>query len=94
MDQSGIQKFRMVIDYRKLNEETKSDKFPLPNIQELFSKLQGNEYFTTLDLTSGYHQILMDDDSIELTAFSTPDGHDEFLRMPFGLKMHLPLFKE
>ncbi|CAF4906430.1 unnamed protein product [Pieris macdunnoughi] len=86
MDQSGVKKWRMVIDYRRLNEGTKSDKFPLPNIEELFSKLQGNNYFTTLDLTSGYHQILMENHSIEKTAFSTPNGHYEFLRMPFGLK--------
>lgn len=86
LDQSGIPKWRMVIDFRRINEVTKSDKFPLPNIDELFSKLQGNFYFSTLDLTSGYHQILMDEQSIEKTAFSTPDGHYEYLRMPFGLK--------
>lgn len=85
-DQSGQIKWRMVVDYRRLNEQTKSDKFPLPNIEELFSKLQGNNYFSTLDLTSGYHQILMEPNSVEKTAFSTSDGHYEFLRMPFGLK--------
>lgn len=86
LDSSGKTKWRMVIDYRRLNEITVSDKFPIPNIQEILDQLDGAKYFTTLDLTSGFHQIPLSSESIEKTAFSTPYGHFEFTRMPFGLK--------
>lgn len=86
LDASGKPKWRMVIDFRKLNEQTRSDKYPLPNIEDIFSQINDSKIFSTLDLTSGYHQIMMDKDSIEKTAFVTPDGHFEYLRMPFGLK--------
>lgn len=85
LDASGIKKVRMVIDYRKLNQETIKDKFPLPNIEDVLNRLKGAKYFSTIDLTSGFHQVLMDEDSIPKTAFSTENGHFEFLRMPFGL---------
>lgn len=83
-DASGKVKYRMVIDYRRLNDITIDDKYPLPNICDLFDKLGKSNYFTTLDLASGFHQIEMFD--TEKTAFSTQNGHYEFLRMPFGLK--------
>lgn len=57
LDKDEVQKWRMVTDYRKLNEQTRSDKFPLPNIKDIFSQLNGNQIFSTLDLTSGHHQI-------------------------------------
>lgn len=85
-DASGIPKFRMAIDYRGLNEITINDKFPIPNMDEILDKLGKCQYFTTLDLAKGFHQIEMDPDSIQKTAFSTKKGHYEYTRMPFGLK--------
>lgn len=85
-DASGKQKWRVVVDFRKLNEKTIDDKYPLPNITDLLDKLGKCQYFTTLDLASGFHQIEMCEQDIEKTAFSTDHGHYEFLRMPFGLK--------
>lgn len=86
VDNSGEQKWRIVIDYRKLNEVTIEDKFPIPNIESIFDKLGRAQYFTTLDLAKGFHQILVDEKDRPKTAFSTPQGHYEFVRMPFGLK--------
>lgn len=85
-DASGKVKWRLVIDYRRLNERTVEDKYPLPNICDILDKLGRAQYFTTLDLASGYHQVEMHPNDIEKTAFSTERGHYEFLRMPFGLK--------
>lgn len=85
-DNSNIQKFRIVVDYRRLNQITIDDKYPLPNIDSILDKLGKAQYFSTLDLAKGYHQILMDEKDIEKTAFVTPSGLYEFVRMPFGLK--------
>lgn len=76
----------MVIDYRKLNENTIDDKYPLPNISDILDKLGKCNYFSTLDLANGFHQIEMRQEDIPKTAFSTDTGHYEFRRMPFGLK--------
>ena len=75
----------MCIDFRALNKITKRDKYPLPIIDDQIDRLGGKSYFISLDLTSGFYQIPMDPESIEKTAFITPDGQYEFLRMPFGL---------
>uniref|UniRef100_A0AAG5DCG3 RNA-directed DNA polymerase n=1 Tax=Anopheles atroparvus TaxID=41427 RepID=A0AAG5DCG3_ANOAO len=85
-DASGKKKIRVVIDYRKLNDKTVNDKFPMPQIEDILDNLGKSSYFTTLDLKSGFHQIEMDPLYREKTAFSTPNGHYEFNRMPFGLK--------
>ena len=85
-DSQGKVKWRMVIDYRALNEKTISDAYPLPNITDILDQLGGAKYFSTLDLASGFHQIPMDPASKSKTAFSTPFGHYEYKRMPFGLK--------
>lgn len=86
MDHSGKPKFRVVVDYRKLNEKTVEDKYPLPQISELLDKLGRCQYFSTIDLKSSFHQIEMDPESIAKTAFSTPTRHLEWTRVPFGLK--------
>lgn len=85
-DASGKQKWRLVIDYRKLNEKTISDRYPLPNITEILDKLGKCMYFSTLDLASGFHQIEMDPEDVKKTAFTVEGGHFEYVRMPFGLK--------
>lgn len=86
MDNSNIKKWRIVTDYRKLNEITIDDKFPIPNIENILDKLGKAQYFTTLDLAKGFHQILVGKEDQKKTAFSTPFGHYEYIRMPFGLK--------
>jgi hypothetical protein len=86
MDASGKTKWRIVVDYRKINEKTVDDRYPLPNINNILDKLGKCQYFTTLDLASGFHQIEMDPESIPKTAFNVENGHYEYVRMPFGLK--------
>lgn len=77
---------RMCVDYRRLNEITLAMKFPLANVRDCLDRLSGSRYFCTLDLKSGFHQMPLHPESIPLTAFVTPDGLYEFLRVPFGLK--------
>ncbi|XP_076546690.1 uncharacterized protein LOC143305763 [Osmia lignaria lignaria] len=92
-DAKGNKRWRMVIDFRALNEKTLSDKFPLPNITEILDKLGGAKYFTIFDIANGFHQVQMDPKDCPKTAFTTPDGHFEFVRMPFGLKNAPPTFQ-
>ena len=84
-DAQGNKKWRMVIDYRALNERTVGDAYPLPNITDILNQLGGARYFSVLDLASGFHQIPMHPNSVAKTAFTTPFSHFEFMRMPFGL---------
>lgn len=86
LDASGHKKWRLVIDYRKLNEKTLDDRYPIPNITDILDKLGKCQYFSTLDLASGFHQIELAKRDIHKTAFSVESGHYEFVRMPFGLK--------
>lgn len=87
-DASGKTKWRLVVDFRKLNEKTVDDKYPIPNLTDILDKLGKCQYFTTLDLASGFYQVEMHPDDIHKTGFSVADGqgHFEFLRMPMGLK--------
>ena len=79
--------YHPVIDFRKVNALTVPHHYLLPVLSELLQSFgKDNKIFTTFDLLSGACQILMDVKSWEITAFSTPDGHYKWLRLPIGLR--------
>ena len=77
--------WRFCVDYRKLNEITHKDAYPLPRIDDTLDALGGSRLFSTLDLTSGYWQVEMEDDAKEKAAFATRSGLWEWQVLPFGL---------
>ncbi|GJR94320.1 reverse transcriptase domain-containing protein [Tanacetum coccineum] len=77
--------WRVCIDYRKLNEATRKDHFPLPFMDQMLERLAGNEYYCFLDGFSGYFQIPIDPHDQEKTTFTCPYGTFAYRRMPFGL---------
>ena len=68
-----------------VNDLTEKDSYALLYIDETFDSLDGAKIFTTMDLYSGYHQILMDEESFEIISFTTKYGNYQFKVMPFGL---------
>lgn len=78
VDPSGQKRWRIVIDYRKLNDITIGERYPMPQINEILDQLGQSKYFSTLDLASGFHQIKISPADAAKTAFSVPQGHFEF----------------
>jgi len=75
IDANGQHKFRLVVDYRKLNERTVENAYPMQDITQILDQLGQAKYISCQDFAMGYHQIDMDPSDIDKTAFSTKEGH-------------------
>src|SRR3989337_2791497 len=76
---------RLCINFSALNRYTWTDKYPIPNINEMLSMFQGAKYFTVIDLASAYWQVKLRKQDRHKTAFITAQGLYQFIVMPFGL---------
>ena len=83
----------MVIDYRDVNKKSVKDGYQIAQARVLINKLTGAKVFSKFDAKSGFWQVKMHPDSISLTTFGTPQGHYEWLVMPFGLKQASSIFQ-
>ena len=83
-----------MIDYRALNKVTGKFTWPRPKVEDIYSKLNGATYFTTLDRRAGYHHIPLDKPSMSKTAFHSPFGKYEYMKVPFGLAQAPAYFQE
>ena len=79
------QSLRLCVDYRELNKKSQVDRHPIPRIQETLDNLGGSSWFSVLDQGKAYHQGFLKVESQPLTAFITPWGLYEWVRIPFGL---------
>ena len=86
--------WRFCIDFQKVNDLMVKDAYPLPQVNDIVDSLNGQKYFSTLDLTSGYWQVPVEQESIPKTAFVIPGGgHFEFLTLPSGMTNAVPTFQ-
>lgn len=78
--------YRFCLDFRKVNEVSDKDAYPLPRMEYTLDRLRGARYISNIDLSQAYHQIPLDENSKEITAFTVPGmGLYQFTRMPYGL---------
>ena len=85
---------RLCMDYRALDAITRTYVWPMPRVEDIFSKLGKAKFFTTLDLRSGYNHIALDQDAIKKSAFVTPFGKYEYMNVPFGLAQAPAYFQD
>ncbi|XP_068243590.1 uncharacterized protein [Palaemon carinicauda] len=85
--------FRMCVDYRKVNANTKNDTFPLPRIEDCLDRIGTAKFITKLDRLKGYWQVPLSDRACEISAFIMPFGLYECKVMPFGMKNEVCTFQ-
>nr|KAJ0189911.1 hypothetical protein LSAT_V11C800453960 [Lactuca sativa] len=86
-------KKRMVVNYKAINDATIGDSHNLPNMHELLTLLRGKNIYSSIDCKSGFWQVLLDEESQLLTAFTCPDGLFQWKVLPFGLKQAPSIFQ-
>jgi hypothetical protein len=84
---------RFCTDFRKVNAITKDDCYPIPRIDDCIDRIGKAKWMCKLDLLKGYWQIKLTDRAREISGFVTPDGHWEYLVMPFGMKNSAATFQ-
>ena len=82
----------MCLDYRHVNKHLASDIYPLPRLEELVDQAAGHQYYATLDMREAHFQILLEENSRDLTAFSDGVTLYRFRRLPFGLSSSPAIF--
>ena len=85
---------RLVINYQALNKVTQKFTWPMPKVKDIFSKLNGTKYFSTLDLRASYHHRPLDKSSIPKTAFNFPFNKYEFVKVNLRLAQAPAYFQE
>ena len=83
----------LVINYSTLNKETWKFVWPMSRVEDIFSKLNGTKYFSTLYLHTGYHHISLNVESFPKTTFTSPFGKYEYLKVPFDWHKHQHISK-
>ncbi len=83
---------RMCLDYRKVNQHLATDIYPLPRLNELVERASGHQFYTTLDLKEAYFQVLLNENSRDVTTFSDGKSLYRFRRLPFGLSCSPAIF--
>ncbi|MBW0557475.1 hypothetical protein O181_097190 [Austropuccinia psidii MF-1] len=87
-------KSRLCGDFRALNNYTKADRYSIPRIPHALDKLAKAKYITKMDCMNGFHQNLVEPNSMKLLRIICHMGIYEYTRMPFGIEMHQPTSKE
>ncbi len=90
--QKNPEELRICVDMRKVNQVVERVRHPSPTVEEIIEKLNGAAVFSKLDLTSGYHQLELDENSRYLTTFATHEGLFRYTRLIFGLSASSEIF--
>ena len=85
---------RICVDFKKLNQSVKRPHLMLPNLEDIAPKLHGARFFSTLDVSGGFHQVPLHPESAPLTIFITPFGRYCFQRVPMGINLGPEEFQE